>query len=174
MKPLNRKQRQKAFWKFTLLFCLAVVPVCIAIYLYGRIDKAENAFLRSEYEKRIVVKASDININKYYEDFHQKIDDVNSLLIRSEPNVLNSQLYGDIDVAIKGIEVELQKFQRNIIATSQGTAIDSLSADMVMTQIDNLKILNRIYRKTSDKIISQESELRDTKDKLSECQSKMN
>ncbi|NEN23562.1 hypothetical protein G3O08_08615 [Cryomorpha ignava] len=174
MRPLNSKERQKAFWKFTLLFFLAVVPVCTAIYLYGRIDKAENAFLRSEYEKRVTVKATDINVNKYYEDFHQKIDDVNSLLTKSEPKVLNSQLYGDIDVAIKGIEVELQKFQKNVIASSRGSAVDSLTANMISSQIDNLKILNRIYRKTSDKIISQETELEDTNDKLTECQSKMN
>lgn len=173
MKPLNRKERQKAFWKFTLLFFLAVVPICIAVYLYGRIDKAENAFLRSEYEKRVIFKASDININKYYEDFHRKIDDVNNVLIQTEPKALNSQYYGDINVAIKGIEDELQKFQKDVIATKRGTAVDSLSAVMISKQIDNLRILNRIYTKTGDKIISQETELKDTKDRLTECQNKI-
>ena len=174
MKPLNSKVRQKAFWKFTLLFFLAVVPICVAIYLFGRIDRAENAFLRSEYEKRVTVKATDVNVNKYYEEFHQKIDDVNSLLIKSEPRALNSQLYGDIEVAIKEIETRLQKFQKDVISTNRGSAVDSLSANMLNVQIDNLKILNRIYKKSSEKITSQETELTDTKEKLTECQSKMN
>ena len=52
MKPLNIKERRQAFWKFTLLFFLAVIPVCTAVYLYGRVDKAENNFLRSAYETK--------------------------------------------------------------------------------------------------------------------------
>ena len=174
MRPLNRKERQKAFWKFTLLFFLAVVPVCIAVYLFGRVDKAENAFLRSEYEKRVIFKATDININKYYEDFYRKIDGVNSVLQQTEPKALSSQYYGDINVVIKGIEEELQKFQKDIISTKRGTAIDSLSADIMDKQIHNLKILTKIYSKAGDRIISQETELKDTKERLTDCLNKIN
>ncbi len=52
MRPLNTRERRVQFFRFLLLFLLAVLPVVLLVWLHGRVDDVENAFLRKQYERQ--------------------------------------------------------------------------------------------------------------------------
>lgn len=173
MKPLNKKDRQKAFWKFTLLFILAVVPVCVAIYLYGKIDKAENNFLRSQYIREGQIQANKLDRDKYYEDIKFSIIGLNTYLKENEPSFVNRKLWGTIETSINKIQTKQDKFYNDVVK-SKGTSLDSLTWEMVQLDIDNLMRLKEIYRSTSEKMNDLDDELETTKEDLDECRRKLN
>lgn len=173
MKPLNTAERRKAFWKFTLLFILAVMPVCIAIYLYGRVDNVENNFLRTNYVKEGKKQDGKLDRNTYYTDIKFAIANLNTYLIENEPNFINYQLYGNIMTSIDKIQAKQDRFYVDVVKTN-GTALDSLTWDIVRLEIDNLKRLQNIYEKTSAKMNDQFEKLEIAKEDLKECQGKLN
>lgn len=52
MRPLNTRERRAQFLRFSLLFLLAVLPIVLLTWLFGRVDHVENDFLRSKYENQ--------------------------------------------------------------------------------------------------------------------------
>ncbi len=175
MKPLNKKERRKAFWKFTLLFFLAVVPICTAIYLYGRVDKAENAFLRKEFEARAhnaEIDGSTIDRGRLYTSLKASVAELKNYLISNDPNFVNNQLYGEISTKITPIDDNIQKFNKEIRSKGLASQADSVLYDLIILQIDNLIRLNSIYEDTSKKIREIEEELDDTEKDLENCEKK--
>jgi FtsZ-binding cell division protein ZapB len=60
------------------------------------------------------------------------------------------------------------------VVKTNGTALDSLTWDIVRLEIDNLKRLQNIYEKTSAKMNDQFEKLEIAKEDLKECQGKLN
>ncbi len=173
MKPLNTAERRKAFWKFTLLFFLAVAPICIAIYLFGRVDNVENDFLRKSYVKEGKIQEGKLNRNTYYADIKFSIANLNTYLIENEPNFLNNQLYGTLQTSIDKIQAKQDRFYVDVVKTN-GTELDSLTWDIVKLEIDNLKRLKKIYENTSVKMYDLDEKLETAKEDFKECQAKLN
>lgn len=51
MEPLNKKERNTAFWKFLAFFLVTVILVITAVFINFQVPLKENRLLRAEYEK---------------------------------------------------------------------------------------------------------------------------
>ena len=47
MEPINKKERRVSILSFLGIFLLAIVPICIGVYLFARVDNVENRHLRA-------------------------------------------------------------------------------------------------------------------------------
>ncbi len=113
MRPLNTRERRIQFFRFLALFLLAVLPVVVLTWLFGRVDNAENDFLRAKYTRNMEhSNATNLYLSKLgamRDQAHRLRDFVTSKssamekLTCSEMGELTSEL-GDLEVSVQNFK----------------------------------------------------------------------
>jgi len=144
MRPLNSKERRVKFLLFVLLFVLSTLPLLVLVYQYGKLDVAENRFLREQYKDCMSnqsVKEQDLTkIN----EVKVQVRDVKELLTKKSAEMIELRLnnYAEIVTRINSVKV-------SDVPTYDET--DKSLAQMVEDLNASLALMNEVYRSGLDK-----------------------
>ncbi len=160
MRPLNSKERRVKFLLFVLLFVLSTLPLLVLVYQYGKLDVAENDFLREEYEKCQLTQSVKQKDQAKMDKVKLQVKEVRELLANksSDMNALRSNNYAEIASKIKEIKInEVPLYDET--DESLKLMVEDLSA--------SLDLMNEVYRSGLE--ISKDLDLQ--KELLIDCKS---
>lgn len=170
MRPNNTKDRRRAKLKFLGFFILSILPICVAIYLYGRVDPVENKFLRSEYED---IQRESEKTQEYLKAKQELLDkslNVRNYLTQNAEEIKNysssgyttslGELTDDLETARSKFNFELRKHDLSADTCLINMAVDYQRALKRFTDIYDVGVKN--LEKLSKDLESTKSE----KDKL--------
>lgn len=140
MRPLNVKQRRSQFLLFIVLFVLATLPLLLVVYLHGRLDDAENRFLRDQYQANKESQRSKEANREMLDAEKKKVSDLSQYLLNKSPDMLSFKpnLSSTINVYRKKIDTDN-------LPTRDG--IDSAMVDVVKELMNSIELLNEVYGK---------------------------
>lgn len=155
MKPINAPERRKAFFTYLFVFLITLLPICLSLYLYGRVDHVENAFLREKYEEKRKLKGEISNERIVYANLESNTLELKRKVTEATDRATTSIQAGNILSKIQEVEGALLQFKSNTYNTGQASATDSALVRILEDQLYTLTELNSIYRSTFEKLEKQ-------------------
>lgn len=144
MRPLNSKERRVKFLLFVLLFVLSTLPLLVLVYQYGRLDVAENRFLREQYVDCVSkqnMKEQDLTkIN----EVKVQVGNVRELLTKKSAEMIELRLnnFAEVNSRIKSVKVsDVPKYDET----------DESLVQMVEDLNASLDLMNEVYRSGLEK-----------------------
>jgi predicted RNase H-like nuclease len=150
MKPINASQRRKAFFSYLIIFLITLLPICFSIYMYGRVDQVENAFLREKYEEKKKQTGEISNERIVYSKLENNALELKRKVTEAADRATKSQQAGNILSKIQEVEGALGEFRNNTYNAGRASATDSALVRILDDQLITLTALNGIYRETFD------------------------
>ena len=139
MRPLNGKERRRQFLFFMLLFALAIAPFVVLVHLYGRVDHAENRFLREQYAAKRDADRNKINDRNEIDKYRQQVAELRKFIADNSSDLKDlvkdqtAKIENDVDA------IDITSLPRN-------THGDSTIYDLIKDLKSTLKIMNEVYR----------------------------
>lgn len=165
MKPVNSSERRKAFLSYVLLFVIAVVPIGLSIYLYGKVDAAENEFLREKYRQSQQLKEVKYSEDRVYSALNADVIAVQNQITQSQGVATTSPESGNIEPKINQLNRTLRELQ-NELRDVETNSTEALMLEMIKAQTQSLERLNGIYRETFIKLRDEREEVKAMKERL--------
>jgi len=157
MRPLNSKERRVKFLLFVLLFVLSTLPLLVLVYQYGKLDVAENDFLRKRYKElqkdqhSVEVDQTKVdNVQRQVSEFQKFLSDRNADMLELKRDYSNT-----IETSIGGF---------NLSEVPRLDHADTALIKMVEDLRGSLRLMNSVF--------ASGVELRQEYDKLKEEHSK--
>lgn len=146
MKPINAPERRKAFFTYLFVFLITLLPICLSLYLYGRVDHVENAFLREKYEEKRKMKGEISNERAVYSKLEINTLELKRRVTESSDRAASTQQAGNILSKIQEVEGAFMEFKNNTYNAGRASATDSSLVRILTDQLYTLTELNAIYR----------------------------
>lgn len=169
MKPINARRRTGQFFRFLLLFLLAVAPITAFMYLYGRVDHVENEYLRSAYQSRREIGSVDQDRQVLLNGVIQYATELNDLLTAKSNDMATlkegTNKSGEIDGTLTKLDNALINLRRGL----GNTAADSLHfpfADLATAYHGSAKRFNDVYLKSFEQSQSLQAKLNEANESL--------
>jgi hypothetical protein len=165
MKPVNSGQRRKAFLSYVLLFFITMIPFCLSIYLYGKVDEAENVFLREKYRQSQQLNEVKYSEERVYSALNSDIIAVQNQITQSQGVSTTSPESGNIEPKINQLNRTLRELQ-NELRDVETNPTEALMLEMIKAQSESLEKLNGIYSETFIKLRDERDEVKAMKERL--------
>lgn len=165
MKPVNSAQRRKAFLSYLLVFVITLLPICLSIYLYGRVDHAENDFLREKYRRSQQIQEVKYSESRIYNSLNQDIISVENQITQSQAIAVTSPESGNIEPKISALKRSLREVDSEL-SGEKLNATEAQMLEMIRTQAECLEKMNGIYRSTFQKLRDEREEVEKLQDRL--------
>ncbi len=172
MEPINARERRIQFFKFVLLFLLAVVPITTVVYLYAQVDRVENDYLRKQYRAQKASGSFSENRGRLVKDLANASTNLSSLVTDPRMAMLDKTMYGDVNSAL----IALGKAEEKLSADLK-EAPDSILSELTylaLTYQNSTKTYNEIYIDASNKLITRRDSLSMLTRKLVQWQTSWN
>jgi len=150
MGPTNAQDRRRQFFRFLLLFLLAVAPITTVVYLYGRVDHVENEYLRSKYVVTKAVGEQGDELRKLVSALLTQVNDVSELATKPEMLELNAQLGANMKKKLSDLKDRIIALQNNP-AAAQDSALKALSMTANTYHV-TIQSYNDLYTSASEKL----------------------
>lgn len=140
MRPLNSKERRVKFLLFVLLFVLSTLPLLLLVYQYGKLDVAENRYLRERYDEcRSDQRSKDEDRRKVVE-LAARVRKVRDYLKDKNPSMM------DFDQDYSGtIESDIREVKSDEVPYRDYA--DSTLLKLIEDMSGSLILMNRVYEK---------------------------
>lgn len=166
MKPLNAKERKKAFWTYLGFFVLALIPICAAIYLHGRVSRVENEFLRTNYTENTQRQSLDESERAVFRAITWNSESLKEYLNKEKATSISKDKSGEIDNLIADINTSLSPLGTKL-GLNPGLQPDSSYRATTLYLTESLKLLNNeYYRKAWNEINALEKEIEEKDDEI--------
>jgi len=163
MKPLNKKERTKAFWRFTALFIVSILPICLTFYLFGKVSHVENTFLREQYSLLKENLSEEQGEERMYNNIIDASRDLSTRMNDISGSALTTNSSPRIESSISNFETSLSGLNNTVINGLSSQTEASL-LEVSRNMVNSLRRLNDgYYSRTWE-------ELKDAKDDLEECE----
>lgn len=150
---------------YVLLFVIAVIPICLSIYLYGKVDDAENDFLREKYRQSQQLKEVKYSEDRVYSALNADIIAVQNQITQSQGVATTSPENGNIEPKLSQLNRTLRELD-NELKDMETNKTEALLLEMIRAQTQSLEKLNAMYRETFIKLKDEREEVKNMKERL--------
>lgn len=113
MQPTNKKERRNSILKFIAIYLLTILPICIAVYQFARVDSSELDYLRPKLRDQQQSEERSEEKDDMQNEIAELIDsDLKSKIATASQNRSTSQS-GEIEGVLKKIDRSLTQFQED-------------------------------------------------------------
>ena len=150
---------------FLFMFILAIVPICISIYLFGRVDHAENDFLREKYRQSQQLQEVKYSEARVYSSLNDEVIAVQNQITQSQDVATARPESGNIESRINALNRSLRELQGELSGVKLNST-EALMLEMIRSQAESLEKMNSIYRDTYARLRDERDEVAKLKRRL--------
>lgn len=157
MEPINARERRIQFFKFVLLFLLAVVPITAVVYLYAQVDRVENDYLRKQYRAQKASGSFSENRGRLVNGLVDASKNLGSLVTDPRMMALDRTMSANVNTALGELEGAEEKLSADLRQAPD--SILSELTDLALTYQTSVSTYNEIYTDASKRLKSSRDSL---------------
>jgi methyl-accepting chemotaxis protein len=167
MEPINKKERRMSILSFLGIFLLAIVPICIGVYLFAQVDNVENRHLRALVKSQQSTAEESEEVGYIETELSQKILELNKFL-ESKTEVISPNLHSEVVDKMSEIGSTSTKLYDQLESQDRKEYVS-----MIQQMKSSMNKFNAIYKMISENYEDAQNEIDDKEETIKSQQKRL-
>jgi methyl-accepting chemotaxis protein len=167
MEPINKKERRMSILSFLGVFLLTILPICIGVYLFARVDNVENRHLRALVKSQQSTAEESEEVGFTEKELSQQILELNKFL-ESKTEVISPNLHSEVVDKMSEIGSTSSKLYDQLESQDRKEYVS-----MIQQMKSSMNKFNAIYKMISENYEDAQNEIDDKEETIERQQKRL-